>query len=167
MGVHSGQGHEQQKSVSGTLTDGALTVDVRDEQGEDEKLGWAVVCLRAKEALQDHSLLGDAGADLVQNQNHSELQLLRARTRQSRLHACHEETQQGAYNLSVNEQQLFALRDEEFVHAELIHVELVLVVVLAAAPVTESLQNLRRREHAQVQITMREDVKPEGSTTCT
>ena len=145
VGVNSWQGHEQQKSISGTLTNRALTVDVWNEQGKDEKLGRAVVCLRAKEALQDHRLLGDAGADLMQNQNHPELQLLRAGARQLRLHAGHEEAQQGTYHLAVNEQELFALRDEEFVHAKLFHAELVLVVALAAAPIAECLQNLRRQ----------------------
>ena len=43
----------------------------------------------------------------------------------------------------MDKQELPALRDEEFIHAELFHVQFVLVVPLAAAPVTECLQHLQ------------------------
>lgn len=60
--------HDQQQCISGLLSDGAVPMDERYEQREDQQVGGALLGRRRSEQhLEDHGLPRHGHADLVEN----------------------------------------------------------------------------------------------------
>ena len=62
-------GHDEQQRITGLLPQHALVVDERDEEGEDDEVGGALVGVAVKEELQDGGLFGHRDAELVEQQH--------------------------------------------------------------------------------------------------